>query len=358
MKLKGLKVKDLRNLAEVNLDLCPHLNVILGLNGSGKTSLLEGIHLVSLARSFRTQQNRPLVRHGTNELTVFALIESPSGVHKLGVRKDSKGETALRLDGQKAKNSSALASLLPIQLITPSSHELLESGRKQRRAFIDWSLFHVKHDYLELWQRYVRTVRQRNAALHQSQQAAIVWNEALLKYGEEINRERQQFVVSFSMLVAPYIQQLLDNISIEFDYYPGWAKGKDFSQALADSQESEKSMGYTTVGPHRADLRIRIDKHPAIEILSRGQQKLLVCAMRLAQLEHLRLETGKTGVVLIDDLPSELDSEHRSRLLSLLEKTGAQVFVTATESELIDTTVWPAVKVFHVEHGQVKEVVQ
>ena len=89
-----------------------------------------------------------------------------------------------------------------------------------------------------------------------------------------------------------------------------------------------------------------------------GQQKLLVCAMRLAQLEHLRQETGKTGVVLIDDLPSELDTNHRSRLLVLLEKTGAQVFVTATEPELIDTSVWPEVKVFHVEHGQVKEVVQ
>lgn len=361
MRIARLELTDLRNLARVSLSPAPGLNLIWGANGSGKTSLLEGIHLLGLGRSFRASGARPLVKEGSQQLVVFGKLENGVAEHRIGVSKSRQGKMEIRVDGAKARSASQLAGLLPVQLITPASHVLIEGGPKERRAFLDWGLFHVEQSFFGDWKDYHRALRQRNQALKNGSpvDAVRLWDKGLAATGERISRARTEYVRRLSPVVVEFLQQLLEGPTeaLELAYLPGWSQETDLQAALSGTLDRDRRYGFTSAGPHRGDLRLRWGVRPASEQLSRGQQKLVVTALKLAQMSLLKSEGGKSSVVLVDDLPAELDRTHRDRFLRLLASIGAQAFVTATERELVDLHAWPDHRVFHVEHGDISEMV-
>lgn len=359
MHLTRLKVSDLRNLAQVSIEVSGRANLVYGANGSGKTSFLEAIHLLSVARSFRSQQTRPLIREGGEAVTVFGEVDTGVSRIKVGVRKGTDGRTELRVGGKQVRSVADMATLLPVQFIGPESHGLMEGGPRERRALIDWALFHVEHGYLEEWRAYTRALRQRNAILrgHGPSRDLRPWGEVLVEHGQRIDARRREYVAELAVQAAEYVGQLLEGGPTSFEYLRGWHREKSLAEALAGALPQDEKMGHTSVGPHRADLRILAAGRPAMERLSRGQRKLLVCALRLAQVAQVNRRTGKRGVVLVDDLPSELDKAHRERLLRLLASTGSQVFITAIEADALDLGEWQGAKMFHVEQGRVQEVV-
>lgn len=354
MPLETLKVLHLRNIRLAQLRLSPGLNLVVGPNASGKTSLLEAIALLTQGRSFRTARIDQLVEHGQPELTVFASFTDGQRHHSLGISRKGK-KTQVKLDGANLGRSTDLIDLLPLHVITPESHEILDQGPKMRRQYLDWGVFHVKPNYLAVWQRYHRVLRQRNQVLRQGgkNQALQAWDGPLLREAAQLHRMREAYLTELGPTLARISQQLLD-CQVEFQYRPGWSgSAGSLAEQLTHDLDKDRERGFTQCGPHRADISLRAEGRSIKQVFSRGQQKLVISAMYLAQVA----QSPKPGILLIDDLPAELDSDRRQRLLSTAAETRAQLFVTATETSLIPSDAWDHKKVFHVEHGEISEVV-
>lgn len=359
MALIHLEVSGLRNLTSVSVNSSPALSLLYGANGSGKTTLLEAIHLLGMARSFRTSNARKLVQTGITSATVFGRIDNGSGVYAVGVQKNVADATQIRLNGERLESASTLAELLPLQLITPESHTLLQGEPKERRAYMDWGLFHVEQSFLGIWKRYRRYLEQRNAGLRTGARATEMqqWERGLAECGETVAAMRTAYLHEITPLFEHIYSVLLQQDPPRLSARRGWPKETTLFETLERNRNSEQSLGYTMSGPHRAEFRLVLASGLDVaETLSRGQQKLTVCALRIAQMQHLQQHSGRRSTLLLDDLPAELDAERRRLLMQVVAASGAQCFITATDSNLIDVSPWPAASMFHVEHGAVTEV--
>lgn len=360
MALTHLEVSGLRNLTSLSLSPSPELNLLFGANGSGKTTLLEAIYLLGMARSFRTSQARKLIQTGAETATVFGRVDNGDAIHGVGVQKQLGDLTQIRVNGQRLESASALAELLPLQLLTPESHTLLHGEPRERRAYMDWGLFHVEHGFLELWKRYRRYLEQRNAGLRSGASPAELhqWERGLAECGESVAALREVYLEQITPLFAHIYSVLLESEPPRFSYRRGWPKESALLDVLTRNRDSELAAGYTMAGPHRADIRLLLPGGAdAADTFSRGQQKLTVCALRIAQMEHLQQRVHRRCTLLIDDLPAELDTQKRQILMSAVAASGAQCFITATDRDLVDISPWAKAAVFHVEHDAVAEVI-
>lgn len=354
MALVTLKITHLRNIRQADLRFSPGLNLIVGPNASGKTSLLEAIALLCQGRSFRTHRIDQLIQHQTQQLLVVGTLGNGQRLHTLGFARGQK-KTQVKLDGKPLTRSTDLVNLQALHVITPESHEILDQGPKMRRQYLDWGVFHVKPDYLPCWQRYHRVLRQRNHALRHGgdEQAIQAWDTPLIEEARTLHTQRINYLAMLEPALKQFGQDLLE-MDVEFHYRPGWAKtSESFAAQLKKDLEQDRERGFTHSGPHRADISVRTDGLPVKQVFSRGQQKLLICAMYLAQVAN----SPHPGILLIDDLPAELDTSRRSRLMAAVASTGVQVFVTATEADLIPHVDWENKNVFHVERGDIRKVV-
>jgi len=362
MSLSRLSVTGVRNLQPVTLTPSPRINILHGDNGSGKTSLLEAIHLLGMARSFRSSRLNPVITHEEACCTVFGQVElGDDQSSALGVSRDRSGELRIRINGQSVRSAAELAETLPLQLINPDSFRLLEGAPKLRRQFLDWGVFHVEPRFLKAWQRLQQALRQRNSwlrhgTLDTASQAA--WSRELSAASDEIDGYRRAYIQTLKPVFEQTLASLLALDGFQLSYYRGWDKDRSLADVLEGSIDRDRAMGHTQAGPQRADLKLRVANHNAAETLSRGQQKLVVCALRIAQ-GHLVSE-AKRGqcIYLVDDLPSELDDQHRLGLCRLLEQLDCQVFITCVDSNVLQEG-WrddTPVSMFHVEHGAIAQV--
>jgi len=357
VSIEVLKITHCRNIQSAQLNLKPGLNIITGANASGKTSLLEAFNLLGTGRSFRTSRLNHVIQAEQETLTVFARLRSASGLsQKLGFQY-TQGKRQLRLDGQPIHSGADLAHLLPIQLINQQSFDLIDQGPSQRRKFLDWGVFHVEHSFYPVWQRYMRAMKQRNAALRQSVKQTEHWELEMASSATQLHGYRKQYVECLQPLFTNSVQQMLGCDDITMQYRAGWEAETPLNELLASNRDKDRELGYSRYGPQRADLVFKRNGVAAKERLSRGQQKLLVSALVLGQAQMLSNITGKPGTVLIDDISAELDATHCANLMKVLLATGSQIVVTAITAEQLPDISEEQPAMFHVEHGEVKEVV-
>jgi DNA replication and repair protein RecF len=308
MALQDIEIEHVRNIETCQLKLDPAVNLISGPNASGKTSLLEAISLATQGRSFRTPRIDELKQHNQARMMVVAHFRHGSQKTTIGVVREAR-KTRVKINGKHISGTSEMQELLSLHVITPESHELLEKGPKLRRQYLDWGVFHVKHSYLDCWQRYHRVLRQRNSSLRRKESTRQVqaWNKPLADEAIRLHEYRLEYIENLRPELMHFGRALLD-CEPEFDYQPGWdTTNGDFLEQLEAFIEQDAERGYTRLGPHRADLAMKYQGKPVKSVFSRGQQKLLVCAMTLAQVRQL----GHPGLLLVDDLPAELDTVRR-----------------------------------------------
>lgn len=355
MRLTRLELRDLRNLEDVSIQPGPGLNFLLGPNGAGKSSVLEGLHLLAYGRSFRGRVRDGLVRTGREAVEVFAewCAGEDGRVRKAGLR-HSGGSWQARVDGAAVSHLGELCAAFMVVTFEPGSHALVSGGGEPRRRFVDWGLFHVEHGFLPIWRRYARALKQRNALLKTGAGIAQVsaWDQELAVAGEELSRRRALYLDRLQERLESVVAALapsLGHATLEFD--PGWRRASlSLADALAVARDRDRALGHTSVGPHRADWKLRLSGKDQGEALSRGQAKLAALSCLFAQAADCATESGEWPLVALDDLASELDAPHRERVLALLANTPAQVFITGTEA--LQT---PApLTLFHVEHGRVR----
>lgn len=367
MALTQLQINHVRNLRQVRLQGLRKVNVFFGSNGSGKTSVLEAIHVLGMARSFRGNSIKSLITHDAPACTVFgtttaATTNSKSAVSgiPLGVQRNRTGEAQIKVGGKLVRTLAELAEQLPLQVITAESFGLLTGPPHGRRQYLDWGVFHVEQRFFGQWQRFQRCLKQRNNLLRRGKvadQELAVWTRDLAQSGAAINEYRRDYF----RILAPHFKELMAKLApslggLELRYQQGWDRQYSYQEALAQGFSSDMEQGYTHSGPQRADIRVMTGGHLAAETLSRGQQKLVVCGLKLAQGQLMAQQGRGNCTYLIDDLPSELDHEHSVLVCDLLASMDAQVFITCIDQQEI-RAVWPdssELTVFHVEHGGVR----
>lgn len=358
MVIRRLEITGVRNIRQAAfVDLAP-TNILYGLNGSGKTSVLEAIHLLSSARSFRSHKLKPLINNESELCVVYGEVAAEHDGHysAIGVQRGRKESGAIKIDGSAVRSTSVLAEKLPLQVINADTFLLLEGAPSVRRQFLDWGVFHVEHTFHSVWKTVQRCLKQRNSLLRHGRMADAelkVWTDELVRSSEQLDALRQAYLARFSQVFEECLSKLIKLEGITLAYQRGWDKERPLADVLSANLEKEKEQGYTGSGPHRADLRLKYQGQMAADILSRGQQKLVVCALRVAQGYLLSELTQRQCVYLIDDLPAELDKHHRQALCELLAELDCQVFITCVDyHDLDDCGLNPdLVKMFHVEHG-------
>jgi DNA replication and repair protein RecF len=352
-----LRLEDVRCLRSVSLELHPRLNLIIGDNGSGKTSVLEAIYLLGRGRSFRTRHTEQLITHGGQKLLVFGRLASAALPetridHAIGLSYHRRDGIEVRIDGAAATSLAQLSAAFPVQVIDPGIHRLVEEGPLQRRRWLDWAVFHVEPNFVQHWQGYSRALRQRNAAL-KSGSDPTPWDGELVRLGDLLTLARHRLIEA----IEPYWQGAvaeLTAVPTALTFFAGWSREQSLQESLTAHLAKDQERGGTGYGPHRFDILLRVEGRPAREVVSRGQQKLLGAAMALSMSRYVADVTGHTPALLLDDPAAELDRAHTQALLAAVATLGGQLVVTALRAE--DTPLGVPDRVFHVEQGGLKRL--
>ncbi len=336
--LERLSIQHFRNLHLLELESLGAITLITGMNGSGKTSVLEAIHLLAVGRSFRSRHIRHFVEQGER----YCQIVAHANEHVLGVRKQQDGETQLRLDGQTQASHAAFAQLLPVQLIDPESFSLIEGGSEGRRQLMDWLLFHVEPLFFRQWQHYQRALKQRNTALKQaaSDTELSSWEWQLAELGEALHDWRLKLMPQWKEEFHQVLAELLPECPITMHYHPGFDVTQPLIETLVADRVRDRDYGYTRHGAHRADIRFKWGSESAESRLSRGQKKMLLMALKLSQTRLLH-GSGKRSVVLLDDIGAELDAHALLRLMESLLQLRSQLFITTLDDNFLkECSLW------------------
>jgi DNA replication and repair protein RecF len=353
MRLETLRIQGLRCLSQVELQLAPGINVFVGANGAGKTSVLEAAFLLSHVRSFRTGAKDALQQRGASELSIFAQMQYADGrTSRLGL-----GRSAARWEARVDATTVPVGQLVracAVVCFDPGAHALIAGGAEERRRYLDWGVFHVEHAFLTAWRRYQRALKQRNSLLRSGSVLGDAlfapWETELAQTATLIDQQRQDYVDRLRPQLQASVAGLLPELGkLELRYRRGWADAQSLQELLRDQRSRDLARGHTTLGAHRADWSLAFEHAPWREHLSRGQEKLTALACVLAQAQLYAADCGEWPVVCLDDLASELDQAHQNAVVAQLSAARAQVLLSGTELSAALASVSP--RVFHVEQG-------
>lgn len=339
MHVSRLRLRDFRNYARLDAEFGPGFHVLSGDNAQGKTNLLEAVYLLATLRSFRGVGGAQMVRHGAKGYFVGATVvgASTAELHAYW----SPRERRLTLNGGAVRRLEDYFGSLRAVVFGPDDVQLVKGAPLIRRRFLDLILAQTTSDYLPLLLRYARALRARNALLKQrnpDQDQITVFGRELVAAGEVIMQRRRALTPRLSPLARLAFRRIArDADDLKLDYRPS-AEG-DFAVALVNSREREQAQRTTVVGPHRDDLTLIVNDHPAGPFTSEGQRRTVALALKMAQAEYLAGIHGSPPVLLVDDVMGELDPGRRGGLLPLLaeaRRNGGQAFLTCAEDR------WPA----------------
>lgn len=368
MKLLSLRLHQFRNLKEVELLPSSHATVVVGPNGQGKTNLLEGLYFLATLKPLRAQRLSELVAFGAEAAWVSGRFELHGAEREISVEVSSKGTRQAKVDGKKAASFEDYFGGVAVVAFTPDDLQVVKGGPDGRRAFLDRAVFNRFPAYLKESREYSRALKARNTLLKErvSQDYLQAFDETLAKAGARIWVRRRALMAE----VAPQAQKAFEAIGrapVEalYGYHPAKVK-MDFDaadeeslrhglrQALDERRARDWERGFTSVGPHADDVRIELGEHTAKAFASQGQQRALVLAWKIAEIENLARSLGYLPLLLLDDVSSELDPERNAFLMQYLAQSGAQVFLSTTEPSLVQKAAQPDTSWYTVQAGVVQ----
>ncbi len=360
MSIERLILADFRNVSQGTVDLHNRINFVVGDNGSGKSSLLEAIFYLAHGKSFRTNKLDNLVRHGQGNFVVN--VKDEKG-RRLGIKRDLlSNETIIKIDGNRFTKLSELAKNIAAQIVTPESFKLFFGGPKERRRFVDLGLFHVKHEYSEQWKLFSRVLKQRNACLRSGadNKTLSYWTKLFVEHSEKVAAVRENYVEQLKAELAKWLNILLPDIEqkTQVQYLRGWNSKRNLADVLLENAGRERKQGFSLYGAQKFDVKFLYENQAIETELSRGQQKLFLLALTLAQTKLIEKVKQVKPILLIDDIGAELDTSSRQRLATAISDIESQIIITAIEKKVLEVLIPEdnKFKMFHVKHGKLSEI--
>ena len=325
MSIHSLRIQNLRCFSSEVFELSPQINCIIAENGEGKTSFLEAVYMLSCGHSFRSRDISSLIRFSQSAATIFAKQFNGDTV---SIQKSITKKTRIKVNASPCSRTSDLAYKLPCQIYYQDLFSVIDGGATVRRKILDWGMFHVEHCYHANLKKYNQLLKQRNALLRQKKEKNFFepWDVQLAQYGNVLHGMRQHYVAKLSEIMKELLQQLT-SVNCELLYYKGWDKrnkGLALFDQLQENYEKDLYKGYTSSGAHQADLDFSSEGIAAKELLSRGQKKIVLIALKIAQTKLIEAPC----IHLFDDIFSELDTHHTERLLNMIFMLKGQCFLT------------------------------
>ncbi len=355
MVLLGLEVRFLRVLREVEWAPGEGLNLIVGGNGAGKTSLLEAVFLTARGRSFRSGRWVDLITEGMDAGRVEGRYRSDGGAFTRVEVRQLGAVRRMEMDGKAVQTREAVVRKIPLRLLHSHSGELILGGPALRRSFVDWNLFHVEPSYPDLWRRYRRCHAQKSAILKEGRGDLGIWNRELALHGDAMVEARAAYVQAMNEELTHVVEGFGPLSSLRVGYETKGYSG-DLGSALDAIKEQEWRSGQCLVGPHRDDLTIEMDGHLCKGVASAGQARLAVAALQIAAERIFRARMARSSIWLLDDLGAEWDEQAQADCLRGILKVAKQCLVTSIGRPK-DSLLRPYPHtLFHVEHGVLSRI--
>ena len=358
--IEELNAISIRNFDSFCIRPSAKLNFFYGPNASGKTTILESVYLLSRVKSFRSKRISNVIKNGEGKLQVFAKGINQEKGFSIGLEK-GRGLTKIKFNREMVQTASELARHLPVYVLTPDHYVLFTGTPKERRHWLDWSMFHVEQNYLQVWKSYHRALRHRNALLklERSLDPSEItgWEELMAKEAKKLDSMRNRYVLGLNELLNSKHVPLVLSGSVEIKYQNDTYDKGGLYKLLIDKRDEDIKRGYTSVGPHRSDIIFNFEDLNVAKYLSRGQTKLFGAALISSQIEIMK-RAGFESIVLVDDLDAELDEESSMKMLNLLLANNIQTFVSSlTKPDWINPDNNEH-SVFHVKHGKIQKMVE
>lgn len=359
MHLRFLTISDFRNICSVQIEPGVKFNLLYGLNGQGKTNVLEAIYLLGSPRSFRTSRLPELVRHGERQARILGTVESGGIESRLRLLIETAGRK-MEIDGKTVHKASELHGKLNSVVFSPDDTGMVKMGPESRRRYLDRAVYMGDINYLNCWHSYQRVLKQRNHLLKSSDRTGLdIWTEKLSETGAEVIERRLGFVAVLDNKLQKYYATISGGSETScVSYQPDGIltdKREKIREELLElfkrHQRTDERYGTTTAGPHRDDLNFILDERPLKAFGSQGQQKSFILALKMAEMDNLQEIFGEAPLLLLDDMSSELDARRNSNLMEFLTAREIQVFITTTERSpaLLDAA--PQCAVCHIKGG-------
>lgn len=348
MQIEELKLKNFRNYRELTLHPHPGVNLFFGRNGSGKTNLLEAIHYCSLGRSHRTSNDATTVKNGEAFALTSVSIQNMLGHREIAVRfhPDEVQKKTILIDQKKISKFSDMMGCLRCVIFSPEDLGLIREGPSMRRRYLDMMISQINRGYFIALQQYRTGMDQRNAVIRNLRtngggnlSILSAFEETMAEPAAVIIRERRKIISILSEIATETYQRISDTEEVfRLAYHSSVKEESDIAgtlcRLLRENREDDIRMGLTSVGPHRDDLNLTLNKNPMKQYASQGQVRTGALSMKLSQMKILRDLSGEEPVLLLDDVMSELDRKRRSCLIG--EINGFQTFITCADRDDVD----------------------
>lgn len=356
MYITQLHVENFRNLANQVISLSPKINLITGENGAGKTSLLEAIYFLGRQRSFRTTKPKEIIQQEKNYFRLIAKTANPA--HQIGVERKLEGTTLsfnCRIDRQTQKSPTRLVKIVPTLAITAQSFRIIDAGPSVRRAFMDYGCLHFDAAFLSAWQAYQKTLKHRNAALKQKMAKSVIdsFSPFLAHHGQQLHQIRLAYFQTLQPLIDKHLIALNFPYSLTPRYLAGWHQEISLVECLEKHYALDYRLKHTRFGPHRADIHFAVEGGNAESRLSRGQQKTLILALHLAQIDLIGQYGDSAPLLIFDDIAAELDADKRNHALAYLSALQCQMFFSTTEADFFDSTLYQQSTLITLSNGKI-----
>ena len=334
MYISKIDITNFRLIQNLSFSFNSTLNILVGNNGSGKTSILEAISILAVGKSFRTNNLLNVINKEYCEFIVKSSViyDVNDRVINLSIKRDSQCKKTLRLN-KKNITVSESAKALPFFVFHSDYLINLVNIRQDRLKLINWGLFHVEHNFNSIWKKYNNILKNRNKLLKNKTNYNYIkaWDVEFAKVSNEIFDVKSFYFQQLKEYFYIYIKKFLPEYNIELKYYKGWGDEFSLTELLKQSFVKDLSLGYSSLGAHRADFIISINDTPIKEVLSKGQQKLVSIALCLSSLKLLKDKYNKSYAILIDDLSSELDVNNVSIVYKYLLELNMQLIITCID---------------------------
>jgi len=366
--LKKIALKNFRNFIDEEEEFDNCVNVFVGKNAQGKTNLLESIYCCSFGKSFRTKQDRDLVNYNHSHYTVRALAASEEKGNfevKLIYRRD-RGIKEAYINGIKCENISQIIGKIKIVIFYPDHLLIVKGSPAGRRRYLDGQMILSVPSYYHYFKQYSSILKNRNALLSSKKNNDIwVWEEQLALYGAKIIGRRIKVVENLSKKVKEIYSSLTEGRWVlEMKYSTSFGNitssmgereiAESFLKVLGKNRDKDERLGFTTLGPHRDDIHFFLNGRSLKDFGSQGQHRLAVLALKLAEAEFIRENTGESPILLLDDVVSELDVEKRQLFFRMLK--DCQVFITAADLGILAENFLKKVYLWEIIDGTIKKI--